>query len=462
MKLHRLFLALVATTLTGAVAAGAPRLAALAELDRPLERLESSVVVIPEALKNSGADDTVTMDVVIAPDGKVARVEAVKSSTPEGAAAATTAVKRWLFTRPLAQGEPVSVTLPVTIAIRPRQVTDAAADLDERVGALGGALVASAEPRFEMIPEYPATLTETPVDGYAVVGALVDEQGRAGDVVIEYASRPEFSAPAAAVLPTWIFTPTRSGGKAVAARTSVRVEFSATSARWTPEQRDLHSRLRYVRDYDDGPREKTSKPVVFPYDALLAEKGGGVMLQVVIGPDGRVAHVVPEPGAEVDYAHAVRASLAYWTFFPATRAGQPVFGQIQMQFTFDPGREEFEFDASTLELITGLRAGTAEVFSLKQVDQYPKPVTQIAPVFPSDHEGPVAGDASIECIIDRAGRPQLPRIVRASSPEFGWAAATAVAQWRFEPARKDGKPVVSRARLPIRVTGETPAAPASP
>jgi outer membrane biosynthesis protein TonB len=457
-----ILLTLIAGTVAAGLAAAKPRLATLAELDQPPDRLQTSAVVVPVALQASGTDDTISLVAIVGADGKVERVEQVKSSTPAGAAAATEAVKKWVFARAFAKGESVGFSLPVTIAIRPRQATDAAADPGAAVGAWGGETLAAAEPRFEWIPEYPAALRESPVDGYALASALIDEQGKASDVVVEFASREEFAQPAAAVLPSWIFTAARRGGQPAATRTSVRIEFSAKSAAWTPGERDLQSRLRYLRDYDEGPREKASKAVVFPYEALMADKGGGVTLNVVIGPDGRVARLVPEPGADPDYVGAARASLAYWEFFPAVRADQPVYGHIKMQLTFDPHREEFEYDDTTFALIAGLKDGSAQVYGLKQVDQHPKPTKQVMPRFPADHEGPLSGEALIECLIDTQGRPQLPRVIRASTPEFGWVAATAVAQWTFEPARKAGEPVVSRVRLPIRIAPETPPPAAAP
>lgn len=178
---------------------------------------------------------------------------------------------------------------------------------------------------------------------------------------------------------------------------------------------------------------------------------------MVVAPDGSVARLVPEGKPDPDYVGAARASLGCWEFFPATRAGQPVFGQVKMQINFEPRSKEFEFDATTFAILAGLRNSTAKIYSLKQIDELPKPTKQVQSCFPRDHEGPTSGEAVIECIIDTQGRPQLPRVIRASTPDFGWIAATTVAQWRFEPARKEGEAVASRVRIPIRIAAEPPA-----
>jgi hypothetical protein len=43
----------------------------------------------------------------------------------------------------------------------------------------------------------------------------------------------------------------------------------------------------------------------------------------------------------------------------------------------------------------------------------------------------------------------LPRIVSASAPEFGWAAATSVSQWLFKAPRRKGKPVDVKVAMPV-------------
>lgn len=59
------------------------------------------------------------------------------------------------------------------------------------------------------------------------------------------------------------------------------------------------------------------------------------------------------------------------------------------------------------------------------------------------------GEALIETFIDEFGYTQLPRIISASDPAFGYAACQAIAGWQFEPPLKDGKPVVVKVRIPV-------------
>lgn len=437
-------------------ATAATRVVEPADLDRAPERLEAPPLALSPEILSAGTQDTVTMIAIVGPGGQVVRVEAVQAANAETARVASAAVRRWVFNPCFSKGEPVSFRLPVAVAIRPGQAGDGVADTGAIVGT--GIELQVATLIYETIPEYPAALRDNPVEGFAMVNLHVDAAGRPGDPVVEFASRPEFSGPAAAAVLEWAFEPTTSRGAAVAARTSVPVVFPARSAPWDADARRHESQLQYHRSYDEAPQNKASTIVIYPYEALIAGTQGIATVGVLVSPDGHVVKVDGAPGSDPDFVAASRASLATWQFFPAMKAGRPVYGLIAMQMTFEPTREGFEFDDTSHELIKGLREGTAAVYSLKQVDQMPRPIKQVAPTLPPDHGDAVEGEALIECIVDTRGRPQLPRVVRATNPGLGWAAATAVAQWRFEPALKDGAPVACRARLPIRFKAPAPAA----
>ena len=62
------------------------------------------------------------------------------------------------------------------------------------------------------------------------------------------------------------------------------------------------------------------------------------------------------------------------------------------------------------------------------------------------------GNGLSEFLIDENGDAQLPRIISASAPEFGYAAAQAVATWRFDSPLKAGKKVVTKVRIPVKFT----------
>ena len=90
----------------------------------------------------------------------------------------------------------------------------------------------------------------------------------------------------------------------------------------------------------------------------------------------------------------------------------------------------------------------SSIVEAAELDEVPATRFGATPRYPG-RMGGVAGSAEIEFIIDRTGRVQLPRIVSASAPAFGWAAVTAAAQWEFAPPRKDGQLVDARMRVPV-------------
>jgi TonB family protein len=76
---------------------------------------------------------------------------------------------------------------------------------------------------------------------------------------------------------------------------------------------------------------------------------------------------------------------------------------------------------------------------------------QPAPAFPVRMlKSGAEGAAVIEFFLNEYGEPRLPRVLSATNPAFGYAAAHAVSQWRFEPPTVDGQPVVMRVAVPFQ------------
>jgi TonB family protein len=80
----------------------------------------------------------------------------------------------------------------------------------------------------------------------------------------------------------------------------------------------------------------------------------------------------------------------------------------------------------------------------------PKLSQAVQPVYPADQaaKGTVGG-AILEAVIGADGKVSSLMILRSSDPAFELAATTAVKQWVFVPAQKDGVPVESRWRMSI-------------
>ena len=59
------------------------------------------------------------------------------------------------------------------------------------------------------------------------------------------------------------------------------------------------------------------------------------------------------------------------------------------------------------------------------------------------------GQVYVIFVVDEQGRVQNPKVQRSSDPIFERAALTAVRQWKFEPGKREGRPVRFRMRVPL-------------
>jgi TonB family protein len=109
----------------------------------------------------------------------------------------------------------------------------------------------------------------------------------------------------------------------------------------------------------------------------------------------------------------------------------PIYFQLQIGANSTGGVEPWEVPAHA----------TKDAPPEFQYDEAPKPILTSAPVYPYDLlVRKVSGTARVTFAIDPKGFPHLVKLVDASSPEFGAATSAMIEAWRFEPAKKDGKP----------------------
>ena len=91
------------------------------------------------------------------------------------------------------------------------------------------------------------------------------------------------------------------------------------------------------------------------------------------------------------------------------------------------------------------------VFSLEDLDQKPVAVAQIQPTHPRELlKARVEGQVVLLFVVDEQGRVEAPRVENSSRPEFEKPALEAVLKWKFKPGTKEGAPVKTYIRQPIR------------
>ena len=91
------------------------------------------------------------------------------------------------------------------------------------------------------------------------------------------------------------------------------------------------------------------------------------------------------------------------------------------------------------------------IASIVDLDNPPRTRSQVAPVYPYEAKnGGRTGNVLVEFTVDESGRVVNPHVVRSSESVFEAPTLRAIAKWRFEPGRKNGRLVRFRMALPVQ------------
>jgi TonB family protein len=124
----------------------------------------------------------------------------------------------------------------------------------------------------------------------------------------------------------------------------------------------------------------------------------------------------------------------------------------EWRWNFHPYDGDVRINDSAAAIVKRLRVagGKADFAGEAELDALLRATQRSEPVFPKRLTAEVtAGEAVVEFFVDESGQAQLPRIVSASEPAFGPAACQAVAGWRYDPPRRNGKPTVVRMQVAL-------------
>jgi protein TonB len=105
--------------------------------------------------------------------------------------------------------------------------------------------------------------------------------------------------------------------------------------------------------------------------------------------------------------------------------------------------------AATLSNIATKAEEDGGVYDIADLDQKPRVVYQPNPMVNSAIRRKAPGKVFIIFIVDEEGRVVKPKIQKSSDSVFEQASLSAVKQWKFEPGKRNGKPVRFRIRVPI-------------
>ena len=309
-------------------------------------------------------------------------------------------------------------------------------------------------------PIYPYDMRSAWLIGTVMLSMVIDQEGRVEDAYVIESNNPWFERPALDAVLGWRFTPGEMNGRRVKTRVTHWISFNLKSAN-PGEQPQEPWQLSKGKDHDKQPPElqwhtppvpKMTLLPVYPYEQLQAGKAGKVRVLCVIGPDGTVLGAKLLEASQSEFGAAVMAMLDGWRFTPAAKKdGTACMARLTMEYEFRPnGRGDVPVGEATRGIIRLLAKTPDEITSAKDLDRPLKPRSQRPPIYPTAMKGTgQSGEAIVEFFVDQNGDAQLPRIVSSTAPEFGYAAVQAVATWRFEPPRKGGQPVVTKARIPL-------------
>lgn len=103
------------------------------------------------------------------------------------------------------------------------------------------------------------------------------------------------------------------------------------------------------------------------------------------------------------------------------------------------------------QAMTAAATMVEETFNVADLEKRPEVIAQVAPAYPSElRKARVEGTVTLLFLLDETGRVEDPRVDQSSRPEFEKPAIEALKKWRFKPGEKEGQPVKTYMRLPIR------------
>jgi TonB family protein len=310
-------------------------------------------------------------------------------------------------------------------------------------------------------PVYPYSLGRSGFKGEVEVDFIIDREGNVVHTDVFKSTHPDFEAPAVEAVLKWKFKPGIKNGHPVYVHMRVPIFFTMNPNRQFPDHPngyDVWARpgkasknLPPEFQYDEGPKPILTTAPVYPYELLRAKTTGQASVRFTVDPIGRTHVIKIEEASLPEFGEATAAMISSWRFEPATKGGVPCWALIIKKQEFNGSDTDFPVNESEERLLKVLRKTPSTIISnAHELDEELKGRFQPSPIVPdSVMKANVPARAVIEFVVDHAGHAQLPQIVSATDPSFGWAAATAVARWQFTQPMRNGKPADVTVEVPV-------------
>lgn len=384
--------------------------------------------------------------IVVDEKGAIAAARVLDASQPELGEAALAAVKQWTFSPGVDDGKYAPMCLDVPFEL--------SRDRAQKPGLLPPErLLPQLAPRKPAalidgpLGDYPATLVGRGLPGTVLFTCKIDAEGKASFPRILGASHADFVLPALAAFPSWRFSPAMQGD--LARPTELRGEVTYSDSR--PPSRAKVLAANGITAPDGNPPEDSPMPVamadpVWPYDLLLKGESGSASVEFTVGENGTIKDVRVHEASNPAFGSALLAAVQAWSFEPAMADGRRIAVALLAHADFKVPPADAADDPLARLLVLAKQNAIA---GGRGLDAPLTPVYRVMPVLKSS-DTEQKGAVEVEFVIDRDGRARMPRIVSASRDELGWAAATAINQWVFQPPMRAGKPTEVKVRLPMQ------------
>ncbi len=375
------------------------------------------------------------------------------------------AVLKWTFAAARKSGQPVVQDVRVPVLFLAPIRFDEKADLPPRVV-------------HQSAPIYPMALRQAGLRGEVDVQFVVDIEGRVRNPVVISSTNPALDQAAIDAILKWKFEPGKRNGIPVNVRMEQPIVFEMDEPGGGYEPYDVkdntdQSKLPPELRFDIPPKPANTVFAVYPFELLRDKVDGSAEIKFLIAPDGSVAQSTVVNATRPEFGQAAIAMIDEWKFQPAMKDGKPTWALMNMKQKFSRTtmsnmlssastswalpKTDVPVTDSALDLLQELRKEKPDFCPLSELDARPELLSRPPLVFPSTLLGKVEkGGAVIEFLIDRDGNVQLPRIVSATDPAFGYAAVQGVSAWKFVPPTSHGKRVVVRAQIPVRFSAPAP------
>jgi TonB family protein len=405
----------------------------------------TQVLVPPKLLLHTTGHAIVQVRLEVSSEGRVTGTTVDPAADPAVVQPIQDACARWSFAPARKEGQPVAARVHLAVVVEARP---------------DGYMVAGkiTPPKIvrQVPPEYPPALRRNHVTGTVVVAFEVDESGTVRHPVVESSTNRGFEEAAILAVRQWKFQPALKAGQPVSMELKVPLEFNSPDFGWRDgsEVTGSSEKMPPGFRYDTPPHTLLNALPVYPYELLRDNVTGSAQVGFVIGDTGRVIRTLVIKASRPEFGLALAAAVSKYEFEPALLNGKPTQAILNVVQPFSRGLpviypEWHDTDADRA-LIERLKAHPDQLIDPAKVEPKPDPHNQVSPVFPVNLRGRIAhGAATIELLVDEHGVVRVPRVVSATDPEFGYAAAQAVVYWRFDPPTVNGRAVVTHVLVPF-------------